>query len=501
MNAASSAAGSPGNSYLDEGQGLGAWFSSFDHKKIAMMFLAWTLGAFLLGAIFSTWLTLKSVGGDQQDAGVLFQIITYHRLVLVFLFLVPAIPSVLGFFLLPGQIGASEFAFPTMSRCSLRFYVIGLVLVLASVAFGPVASGWTLPTPLVLHETGAFGLLAVGLFFVAGSWFATGVNFVVTIHHRRAAGMGFFDMPLLAWSLYLGAFQLVFAGVMFAIVILYLAGGQMTGQGLFGLDSDPLLWQKYFWFAMRPAAFFALIPAAGVISAVVAGISRKPVTAYRVVVGSLIACLGIGLVTWGVHLAGLGQAAGTTFAFSALALLAVVPVALIAYCWLATLYQGANHQPAPTFFVIAFFLLAGVTVMMELFLRSPGLGAYLGTTMFASAQMDYLIWGAVMTALLAGLHYWWPTMTGRAYRGGFAVAGGLIYLIGLNLALIPHILLGTQGVAADMMVLAGGGSLPGVSLLGWALAVLGWLMVLSNLASALMNGERVGDEAGTADGR
>lgn len=496
MNAASSAAGSTGHtSYLDGDQGVGAWFSSFDHRKIALMFLGWTLGAFLLGAIFNAWLALKSVGGDQQDAGLLFQIITYHRLVLVFLFLVPAIPSVLGFFLLPGQIGASEFAFPVMNRCSLRFYVIGLVLILASVAFGPVAAGWTLPTPLVLHETGAFGFLAVGLFFLAASWFATGVNFLVTVHHRRADGMGFFQMPLLAWSLYLGAYQLVFSGVMFAIVILYLAGGQLTGKGLFGLDSDPLLWQKYFWFALRPAAFFALIPAAGVISAVVAGISRKPVTSYRVVVGSLIACLGLGLVTWGVHLAGLGQAAGTTFAFSALALLAVVPVSLIAYCWLATMYQGANHQPAPTFFVIAFFLLGGVTVLMELFLRSPGLGAYLGTTMFASAQMDYLIWGAVMSALLAGLHFWWPAMTGRKYRSGMALLGGMFYLIGLNLALMPHLLLGTRGVAADMMVLASGaGSLPGISLVGWALAILGWVVVLSNLASALMNGERVGGE-------
>ena len=488
MNAVS--ASDTSNTPLDGDQSLGAWTGSFDHKRIAMMFLGWTLGAFLLGALLGLWLTLKSTGNEADDGGFLFQVITYHRLVLVFLFLVPAIPSILGFHLLPGQIGASEFAFPKMSRCSLRFYVAGLVLILVSILRGPVAAGWTLPTPLSLMETGSFGFLAVGLFFLAASWFTTGVNFLVTIHHSRTPGMGFFQMPLLTWSLYLGAYQLVFSGVMFAIIILYLAGGQLTGKGLFGLESDPLAWQNYFWFVMRPAAFFALIPAAGVISEVIAGISRKPVTSYRLVVGSFIACLALGFVTWGVHLAGLGQAAGITFTFSVLAMLAVVPISLIAYCWLATMYQGANQGPATTLFVIGFFLLAGITTLMELFLRSPGLGSYLGTTMFAAAQLDYLIWGAAMSALLAGLHYWWPQMSGRKYGNSLAMAGGLLYVVGLNVALIPQIILGTQGVAMDMMVFAdGGGSLPGVSLLGWTVTVVGLALVLSNLAGSLMHGE------------
>ncbi len=467
-----------------------SWFHTMDHDRISTLFVCWTLGAFLLGALLSLWLTLKSITGEAGDVGSLFQIITYHRLVLVFLFLVPAIPSILGYRMLPQLIGADEFAFPALSRCSLRFYVVGLGLLILSILVGPVATGWTLPTPLSLGANPGFGFMALGLFFLAASWFVTGLNFIVTVHYRRGTDVDFFSMPLMAWGLYLGAYQLAFAGIMFAIVVMYLAGGQWTGRGLFGEGTDPLLWQNYFWFAMRPAAFFALIPAAGVISAVVERISRKEVTGYRLVVGSMIALLGLGLTTWGVHLAGWGQDAQVTFAFSILALLGVIPVALIAYCWLATIYQGANHLPAPSLFTMGFFLMAGITVLMELFLRSPGLGSYLANTMFASAQMDYLIWGALMSALLAGLHTWYPEVTGRSYNASYALFGGFLYLAGLNLALVPHLIMGTRGVAADMMVLeAGSSTLPGISLVGWSIAVLGLLAILGNLGRAVTDGE------------
>ena len=130
--------------YLGGTPGLGAWFSSLDHKRIGLMFLAWTLGAVLLGTIFSIVVTAKSLGGRGLDAGFIFRALTYQRVFLVFLFLVPALPSVLGYFLLPLQLGARNMAMPTLSRCSLRFYAIGLILTLVSVAIGPVATGWTL---------------------------------------------------------------------------------------------------------------------------------------------------------------------------------------------------------------------------------------------------------------------------------------------------------------------------------------------------------------------
>ena len=155
--------------YLTGDGGVGAWFFTTDHKKIGMMFLGWTLFAFLLGAFYGLFPVIKSLGGRGLEARFIFQATTYHRLLLTFLFVVPAVPSVLGHFLLPLQLGASNLAFPALSRCSLRFYVMGLLLIIASMGVGPIATNWTMSW--AMYETGEFGLVAVGLVLVAASWF------------------------------------------------------------------------------------------------------------------------------------------------------------------------------------------------------------------------------------------------------------------------------------------------------------------------------------------
>jgi cytochrome c oxidase subunit 1 len=468
------------DSYLAGKGGIPEWFTSTDHKKISLMFLGWTGFAFLLGAIFGLFLIVKSLGGRGLEPRFVFQALTYSRLLLVFLFLVPALPSVLGFFLLPLQLGASNMALPNLSRCSLRFYVIGLVLLIASLVGGPIATGWTMAAPLVVAETGLFALVAFGLFFSALSWFLTGVNFLVTVHHSRTRDMGFFDMPILSWALYLTGYLLVISGSLFAVVILYLVASRFSGEGIFG--ADPMLWNNYFWFVTTPAAFFALLPAVGVISEVIAGISRKRVAGYRMVVGSMIALLGLSFLGWGVNLVGQGQDPITTLVFQALGILAVVPVALIAYSWLATLYQGAVAREAVVVFVFAFMVHAGIVALMGLFLISPAVGAYLGTTMFAATRLDYLIWGGVLSALLAGLHYWWPKMTGKDYSQDVARIGGVLYLVGLNLALIPNLILGVGGVTGDMAAFeAGPSGLAELAGLGWLIVYAGLALVAGNL--------------------
>lgn len=467
--------------YLGGPSGVGAWFTSLDHKRIGMMYLGWTMGALLLGMTFSIITVAQAVGARGLDPTFMYRVLTYQRIFLVFLFLVPVLPSVLGYFLLPLQLGARNMALPTLSRCSLRFYVVGLVLILVSVAVGPVGTGWTLDSSLFLKDPGAASLLGVGLLFLALGWFLTGINFLVTTHHGRTPGMGFFDMPILAWSLYLTGYLLAASGIIFAIIILYLMASRVFGGGMFGADADPLLWKNYFWFVMRPAAFFALIPGVGVVSEIITGLARKPLAGYRTLVGSMIALTALAFVTWGVNLVGQGQDPGLTLVFSAYSLLVAVPAALIAYLWLATLYKGALARTVTNLFVWGFFFQAGIAVLMGLFLASPAVGAYLGTTMFASTQLDYLIWGGVMSALFAGLHFWWPKMTGRLYNDQVARIGAILYIIGVNLALVPGIILGTRGVPQDMGSFVTGPT--GVN----EMAALGWLVVFSGLGVLASN--------------
>ncbi len=478
----------------DSPDGVGAWFHSTDHKRISLMFLAWTAGAFLLAMILALMPLIKAVGGPGLSTQLLFETLTYQRLIHVVAWLVPAIPAILGFFILPLQLGARNMALPMLSRCSLRFYVVGLLLMIGSLMAGPVGTGWTLDTHLSLLDPGAYGMLMIGLFFMGLSWFVTGVNFIVTVHHERREGMGFFDMPLSAWGLYLHSYLMVASGLIFGIIVLYMAGSRITTEGIFGWQSDPMAWRTYFWFAIRPVAYFALIPGVGIVSDVISGVSRKASAGYRTLVGAMVALTGIAFVSYGAGLIGQGLSPSGSLVFSALSLLTAIPVALISFIWLSTLYRGSITCGAPSMFSIAFILHAGISTMMGLFLASPAVGAFLGATMFASAQLDYLIWGGATSALLAGLHYWWPKMMGRKYSDDVARIGGVLYIIGLNLALVPRMMMGTKGVPQDLFGLLSD-SLPmaEVSSFGWLCVYFGLAVIASNLLVTTWGDEAADD--------
>jgi cytochrome c oxidase subunit 1 len=479
----------------DTHKGVGArpaWFQATEHHAIAKAFLGWTGGAFILAMILGAMPLLRVAGMSGFDMASYFQAVTYQRLVHLMAWLIPAIPAVLGFVLLPLQLGGRDLAFPELSRWSLRFYAAGLIFTVASLAWCPAGTGWTMDTQLALLDPGSFGLLTVGLFFLAVSWVSIGLNFIVTVHHGRREGTGFFDMPLTAWGLYLYSFLMVAAGLTFAIVVIYLAGSRVSVRGLFGWDADPMLWRTYFWFTMRPLVIFSLIPAVGVISDVISGITRQRSTGYRTLVGSMIALTGIAVLSYGVNLAGQGLSPSGVVVFSFMSLLAAVPVALISITWLSTMFRGSTTCGAPATFTVAFIMFAGASTLLGLFLASPAVGSFLGATMFASVQLEYLAWGAVLSALLAGLHYWWPRMFGGAYNDMASRASALLLIIGLNLALVPRLMLGTRGVPQDMAgAVEGNAGLMTVSSVGWIVVYVSIILVIGSLVPALWNPRRI----------
>lgn len=472
--------------------GGAGWLTTTDHKRIALQFLWWTCGAFLLGAIYAVILRMR-VSSGLVEPELYRQMLTQHGILMVFLFLVPAIPSVLGNYLLPLQLGAGEMRLPWLTRLSLRLQMAGTVLLVLSIMFGAVGAGWTFTTPQSLQSPGAFSLMAVALACVAAGWLATGVNFIVTVHHGRRPGLGFFRMPILSWSLYLSAYAMVVAGTLFAVLVTYLAAARGSAAGPFGAGADPLLWQGYFWFAMQPLAIFALLPAAGVITEVIAGVARRPVVGYRTVVGSLIALLGLGFATWGVHLVGRGQSPALSFTFAGLGLLVAVPVALISFSWLSTLYRGAVACAAPTSFVVAFLFNTGIAVMSGLMLCTLSAADYLANTVFLTAHLHYVMMGGVLTALLAGLHYWWPVMFGRMYNPLLGRLSAFTYLVGFNLAFLPQLIAGARGLPQGLATVpAGFGGLDVAATWGmWVLST-GLVMIMSNLFGALHDGPESG---------
>ena len=185
----------PERHYLNNGHSLASWLLTKDHKRIAIMYLMSISVMFFIGGMFAVGIRfeLATPQGDFVSADTYNKFFTMHGVIMVFFFLIPSIPAVLGNFLIPPMIGAKDLAFPRINLLSLYIYWIGGFFTLYAMIAGGVDTGWTFYTPY--SATGSNTNVvptAVGIFIAGFSSILTGLNFIVTIHRMRAPGMTWF---------------------------------------------------------------------------------------------------------------------------------------------------------------------------------------------------------------------------------------------------------------------------------------------------------------------
>src|SRR3954466_4232717 len=182
----------PPHHYLNDGYGIKSWLLTRDHKRIALLYLAAVTLFFFLGGAFAVLIRLElaTPAGDLVSDETYNKLFTMHGVMMVFFFLIPAIPAVLGNFLVPIMIGARDLAFPKLNLASWYIYMVGGAFTLWAVLAGGVDTGWTFYTPFSsMFSNTQVMAAAVGVFIVGFSSILTGLNFIVTIHKMRAPGM------------------------------------------------------------------------------------------------------------------------------------------------------------------------------------------------------------------------------------------------------------------------------------------------------------------------
>src|SRR6187402_3054368 len=135
--------------YLNASHGLASWLLTRDHKRIALLYLVTITVFFLIGGLMAVGIRLELVtpAGDFVTADTYNKMFTLHGVLMVFLFLLPSIPAVLGNFLIPPMIGAKDLAFPRINLLSWYLLVIGGAFTVYAMITGGVDTGWTFYTP------------------------------------------------------------------------------------------------------------------------------------------------------------------------------------------------------------------------------------------------------------------------------------------------------------------------------------------------------------------
>jgi len=437
--------------YLNVSYGLRSWLFTTDHKRIAWLYLVSVTFFFFVGGFFATLLRLELLTpqGDLVQAETYNKLFTMHGVTMIFFFLIPSIPAVLGNFLIPLMIGARDLAFPRINLASWYLYIIGGLFTLTAAAAGGVDTGWTFYTPYSsIYSNSQVALTVVGIFVTGFSSILTGLNFIVTIHTMRAPGMTWFRLPLFVWSHYATSIIFILGTPVLAISLNLVALERLFGLGIFNpeLGGDPLLFQHLFWFYSHPAVYIMILPGMGVISELIPCFSRKRIFGYNFVAFSSLGIAVLGFLVWGHHMFVSGQSIYAGMIFSMLSMLVAIPSAIKVFNWTATLYKGSVSLDAPMLYALGFIGLFTIGGLTGLFLAALGMDVHVHDTYFVIAHFHYIMVGSAVMAYLGGIHFWWPKMTGRRYPEVLARLAALIIFLGFNLTFFPQFVLGYLGM-------------------------------------------------------
>ena len=442
---------SPKTNYLTNGYSLKSWLLTTDHKRIAILYLISITLFFFLGGFFAMLIRLELLTpqGDLMHADTYNKVFTMHGIIMVFFFLIPVVPAVLGNFLVPLMIGAKDLAFPRINLLSWYLYIIAGVLFLHCMLVGGVDTGWTFYPPFSTSASNTNVIEAGLAVFIAGfSSIFTGLNFIVTIHRMRAPGLTWNRLPLFIWANYATSVIMILGTPVVAITIILVAAERTLHLGIFDpkLGGDPLLFQHLFWFYSHPAVYIMILPSMGVISELIACFARKRIFGYNFVALSSIALAVFGFLVWAHHMFVSGMSLYAAMVFSFLSFSVGVPSAVKVFNWTATLYRGSISYATPMLYAFGFIGLFTIGGLTGLFLATLGIDVHVTDTYFVVAHFHYVMVGGVLMGFLGGMHFWWPKISGRMYPEAWAKLSALFVFVGFNRTFFPQFILGYVGM-------------------------------------------------------
>lgn len=449
MSATTSFYHSPAPAHLT---GIKAWLLTHDHKRLGLMYLGavffWFTLAMIIGLLIRT--ELMSQGRTIMGPEMYNSMFTLHGVIMIFLFVIPAIPAIFGNFFLPIQLGTDDVFFPRLNLFSWYLFMIGGLFAVVSLFAGDgfPDTGWTFYVPFSVQNSANVGMTVTAAFILGMSSMLTGLNFVTTFHRMRDKRMGLMQIPLFTWSLYATAWVQILATPVVSITFVLIILERFLSIGLFDPDKggDPLLYQHLFWMYSHPAVYIMILPGMGVVSEIIPVFSRKSIFGYKAIVWSSMGIAIAGSLVWAHHMYTSGMSDVSVFVFSLLTFLVAIPSAVKVFSWVATMYKGSIEMTPPLLLSLMFIYLFSVGGLTGLVLGAAGTDIHVHDTYFVVAHFHFVMFGGTGFAFFAALHFWWPKMFGIMYNFRWAYIGSVLTTVGFLFHYIPMFILGLQGM-------------------------------------------------------
>lgn len=436
------------------------WITTVDHKKLGLLYMILSIFFLLVGGVEAIAIRIQlAVPGSHFLAPDTYnRMFTMHGTTMVFLV---GMPFLFGFanYIVPLQIGARDMAFPRLNAFSFWMTAFGGLMLYYSFLGGSGLYGvgnapdvgWWAYAPLTApafspgHATDywALSLIVTGVGTLGGA-----INTIATVISMRCKGMTLMRMPLFVWLMLVVSGLLLITITPLTAAQIMLTIDRYLGGHFFDTQAggSAVVWMHFFWIFGHPEVYVLVFPAFAIANEVIPVFSRKAIFGYPAMVA---ASVGIGLISLGVwahHMFTVGMTSVSNAFFVLSTMLVGVPTGIKIFNWLATMWGGKISFKLPMLFCTAFlfqFLIAGLTGIM---LSIAPWDWQLHNSYFVIAHFHYMLVGAIVFNIFAGIYYWYPKATGRMMNERLGKWHFWLFLIGFHMTFdIMHIV-GMEGM-------------------------------------------------------
>jgi len=424
------------------------WLFTTNHKDVGLLYFFTSCYFGFIGAVLALLMRVQLSIPDNNFLSAFYynQAVTMHGLIMIFWFLSPIAIGLANYFV-PLQIGAEDLAFPRLNAMSYWLYLAGGILAVLSffVPGGTADAGWTTYQPLAVLSLGTGTTLAyLGMVLLAASITVGSVNFLVSIIWLRAKEVTLSKLPMFTWFMLFTIIAMLFAFPTLIAAFVLASADRIIGTVFFtatGIQPS-ILWDNLFWFFGHPEVYIVLLPGFGIIANVLPQFTGRPLAAKNAILvatGLIVVPLSFGV--WMHHMFLTGIPVSLQGAFSVATIAISIPFDVITLSFVESLIRGRVKFATPMLFAlggVVLFIIGGIT---GVFLSSPVLDRVLRGSYFVVSHFHYVMVGAAIFGIIAGIYYWLPRMTGRMYNERLGKIHFVLSFVGFNVLYFPMNLL------------------------------------------------------------
>jgi cytochrome c oxidase subunit 1/cytochrome c oxidase subunit I+III len=480
-----------------------SWVATVDHKRIGILYLVTALVFFAIGGTEALVMRLQLAKPNNTLVGpdTFNQLFTMHGTTMIFLVVMPTLVG-FGNYFVPLMIGARDMAFPRLNAMSYWLFPFGGFLLHFSVlAGGAPAGGWFAYAPLTetpFNSTPGTDYWILALLVLGVGSVAAAVNFIATILTLRAPGMTMGRVPLFVWMTFVTSILVILAlPVLNASIVMLLVDRQLDAHFFLASGGgNTLLWQHFFWTFGHPEVYILALPAFGMISEVIPVFSRKPIFGHAFIAASTVAIAILSFGVWAHHMFAVGLGHTADIFFVGGSMLIAVPTGVKIFNWIATMWGGSIRFTTSMMFATAFLVEFVVGGLSGITFAAAPIDWQMTDTYYVVAHFHYVAFGGTAFALMAGLYYWFPKMSGRMLDERLGKANFWLMVVGFNGTFFVQHFLGILGMPRRVFTypdLPYWAILNQISTVGAVMMALASLILVWNVVSSLRRGKPAGD--------